>query len=126
MTTTHDTNGRTRLKQITKSRDYHKTRAAALADKVRELKDLHAIGYEDGAKATTLLTYMALEDFGAAGIQWISDRISAVANKKPAPHSTAIDDLVVKSVVDHMRTYNPERAAEVEAEFQSFLTGDAK
>jgi len=127
MTITSETK---KLRQMTKSREYHRTRAADLVNELRRLKadrnDAHRAGYREGAAATTLLTYLALSDYGMDGITWISDRISAVAAKKPAPHSNEIDELVTRDVIRSMKTYNPQRAAEMEREFQKFLAGDSK
>jgi hypothetical protein len=114
-----------RLNRLKTSRDWHKKHAAALADKVRDLKDAHRAGYEEGCRATTLLTYLALSDYGLDGLAWISDRILAVATKKPAPHSNEIDELVTRDVIASMKKYSPKRAAEVEKEFQNFLAGDS-
>jgi hypothetical protein len=109
------------------SRDWHKSRAATLAGQVRELKDAHKRGFEEGSKAATLLTYLAVSDFGTDGTAWISDRISAViAGKKlPAPLSNEIENAVTASVIESMKRYSPKRAAQVEASFQKFIVGDS-
>lgn len=110
------------------SRDWHKGRAVTLAAQVRELKDAHKRGFEDGSKAATLLTYLAVSDFGTDGTTWISDRISAVTagRKLPAPLSNEIENAVTLSVIESMKRYSPKRAAQVEASFQKFLAGDPK
>jgi hypothetical protein len=115
---------RHRLNEIRTSRDWHKQRAAALADKVRELKDGHKRGFEDGSKVATLTAYLAIKDFGDAGTLWLSNRMSAVARKSPPPN-TAIDEAVTRSIIEHMRSYNPKRADEIAASFADFLAGDS-
>jgi hypothetical protein len=90
-----------------------------------EVEAARKAGYEEGCRATTLLTYLALSDYGMDGITWISDRISAVAAKKPAPHSNEIDELVTRDVLRSMATYNPQRAAQIEKEFEKFLAGES-
>jgi hypothetical protein len=124
MTTEREVKGlRRKLNAAHASRDWHKKRAAALADKVRELKDGHRIGYEDGAKATTLTAYLAVSDWGLDGISWLTDRMRAAAAKKPPPYNKAMDEAATRSIIENMRKYSPKRAAEVEASFAAFLTG---
>jgi hypothetical protein len=112
-------------KRKNKLLDYHRERSKTLYAEVRKLraeaKAAHKLGYEDGCKATTLMTYMGLSDYGLHGAFWISDRISAAVAKKPLP-STDFDHLITKSVIEHMAKYDPKRAAYIEAEFAAFLT----
>jgi hypothetical protein len=114
---------RRKLNAAHASRDWHKKRAATLADKVRELKDAHRIGFEEGSAVATLTAYLAIKDFGTDGMTWLSDRIKAVG-KNPS-HSAEVDTLVTLSVIESMKKYSPTRAAQVEKSFQEFLAGDS-
>jgi hypothetical protein len=111
---------------------YHRERSKKLTAEnwhlAAEAKAAHRVGYEEGCKATTLLGYLAIRDYGLDGIQWLSDRISAaVAGKKDVPLSNyEIDKAVTADVIRHMAKYNPTRAAEIEASFAVFLSGDSK
>jgi len=121
------TNGakKLRLSQMTKSRDYHRTRAAALAAQVRELKDDRRIGFQEGLAVATLSAYLAVAaDYDLPGVSWLSERIQALG--KNPPRSNEIDELVTRDVLTSMQKYSPQRAAEVEREFQKFLAGDSK
>ena len=115
---------RRRLNIAHASRDYHKKRTAALAAQVRELKDSHRIGFQEGSAVATLTAYLAIKDFGMDGMTWLSERLKAVG--KNPPHSAEVDTLVTLSVIESMKKYNPRRAAEVEASFAEFLSGDSK
>jgi hypothetical protein len=115
---------RRKLNAAHASRDWHKNRAKALADQVRELKDARRAGYEEGARATMLSTYLAIADYGLPGIEWLTERHRAVAKKQPPPN-TAVDEAVTLSVIEHMRGYDPKRAEQIEKEFADFLVGDS-
>jgi hypothetical protein len=119
---------RRRLNAAHATAAYHKKQSAARFSEIRRLKaeqkDGHRIGYEDGARATTLLSYLALADYGLDGIGWFTDRVSAVlAKRKPPLSSYAVDKAVTADVIRHMSKYNPKRAAEVEKSFADFLAG---
>jgi hypothetical protein len=109
---------------------YHKERSAKLTAENRalrsEAKAAHRTGFEEGCRSTTLLSYLAVQDYGLDGIQWLSDRISAAAGKKDLPLSSyEVDKAVTRSVIESMKRYSPTRAAEVEASFATFLSGDS-
>jgi hypothetical protein len=90
-----------------------------------EIRRAHRAGYEEGCKVTTLTAYLAVSDWGHDGIQWLTDRMRAAANKKPLPNA-ALDEAVTHSIIENMRKYNPKRAAEVEKSFADFLSGGSK
>jgi len=115
-----------RLNQMRASRDYHRKRAATLADKVRELKDAHRIGFKEGSAAATLTAYLAIQDYGLPGIEWLQERMSAAVAGKKHMQSNAVDEAVTRDVIRHMAKYNPKRAAQIEASFADFLAGDSK
>lgn len=130
MTTEHEVEDlRRRLNIAHVSANYHKKQSAARFSAIRRLraeqKDGHRIGYEDGAKATTLLAYLAIQDYGHPGIQWLSDRMSAVVAGKKNPPLTSyeVDKAVTADVIRHMAKYSPKRAAEIEESFAAFLSG---
>jgi hypothetical protein len=106
---------------------YHKKQSAARFSEIRRLKaeqkDGHRIGYEDGARVTTLTAYLAVSDWGLDGVSWLTDRMRAAAAKKPPPYNKEIDNAVTASIIENMRKYNPKRAAEVESSFAYFLAG---
>jgi hypothetical protein len=125
MTTTREVKAlRRRLNQMKTSRDWHKKRAAALVEKSHKRKTDRRIGFQEGAAAATLTAYLAIQDYGLPGIQWLSDRMSAVG--KNPPRSNEIDELVTRDVIRSMAKYSPQRATEIEMEFQKFLAGDSK
>jgi hypothetical protein len=127
MTTAREAAELRRRLNIARARgDYHKKHAGTLAAEVRALKaeqkDLRRVGYEEGAKATMLSTYLAIQDYGMPGIEWLTARHRAVAKKQPPPN-TAVDEAVTIGVIEHMRGYDPTRAAEIEKSFADFLSG---
>jgi hypothetical protein len=114
---------------MTMTLDYHRQRNKKLHAEVcklrTELKDARRAGYEEGAKATMLSTYLAIQDYGIPGIEWLTERHRAVAKKRPPPN-TAIDEAVTLAVIEHMRGYDPARAAQIGTAFAEFLGGDSK
>jgi hypothetical protein len=90
-----------------------------------EVKRARKAGYEEGAKVTTLTAYLAVSDFGLDGISWLTDRMRAAAKKKPLPNA-ALDEAVTHSVIESMKKYSPKRAAQIEASFAAFLSGDSQ
>jgi hypothetical protein len=128
MTTEHEVADlRRRLNVAHATAAYHKKQSAARYSEIRRLraeqKDGHRIGYEAGAKATMLSTYLAIADYQMPGIEWLTARMRAAAKKLPPPN-TAMDEAVTRSVLEHMRGYNPRRAEQIEKEFADFLAGD--
>lgn len=124
MTSTREVKAlRRQINRLKTSRDWHKKRAAALVDKSHKRKTDRRVGFEEGLAAATLTAYLAIQDYGLSGVQWLSDRMSAVG--KNPPRSNEIDELVTRDVLASMRKYSPQRAAEVEREFQKFLAGDS-
>jgi hypothetical protein len=130
MRTLEVTELRSRLNAARVGLDYHKKRAATLAAEIRRLKaerkDDHRIGFQEGSAAATLTAYLAVADYGLPGIEWLQERISAAIAGKKHMQSNAVDEAVTRSVIEHMKKYDPKRAAEIEKSFADFLVGDSK
>lgn len=90
-----------------------------------QLKTAHRDGFDEGAASATKLAYLAISDYGFDGVKWLQDRMSAVAKKKPA-RSAALDERITRAVIATIRKLDPKRAAEIEASFAEFLSGESK
>jgi hypothetical protein len=110
---------------MSNSKKYRAERSAKfLADNpafAAEIEAAHRAGYTEGCQVTMLSAYLAIQDYGLPGVEWLTDRIRAAAKKLPPPN-TAIDEAVTHAVIEHMRGYDPKRAMVIEAEFATFLT----
>lgn len=70
----------------------------------KNAEKLRAEVYTEASSATLIHVYDALKDLGLPGAQWLSQRLLAAReNRKPAKLDPAVESLVKKEILAHLR-----------------------